>query len=309
MSSLIDVAIIGSGPAGWTAALYSSRSMLSTTVFSGDATGGQLMLTNDVENFPGFPNAITGPDLMKNMQEQAEKYGTVTVKKTVTQVTKNGDIFDITISTGEAMQAKTVILATGAQAKWLGLPSEKRLMGKGVSGCAICDGFFFGGQDVVVVGGGNAALEDALFLTKYAKTIYLVHRRDEFRGEKILQEKVKKEEKIKILYFHELQEINGEETVEGVTLLNNQTNKTIDIEASGVFIAIGHSPTTKFVNNLVDTDSDGYAVVKHGSTESSTEGLFLAGDVADKKYRQAITAAGMGCMAALDANDYIKSKF
>lgn len=294
---LYDVIAIGSGPAGYTAALYTSRAFLKTLVLSGLEPGGQLTTTTDVDNFPGFPNGILGPQLVADMKAQAERFGTEVKPETVQKISKDNN-FTITTDTS-TFQAKTVIIATGASAMYLGLPSEQRLKGKGVSACATCDGFFFRGKEVVVVGGGDTAMEEATFLAKFASKVTIVHRREEFRASAIMLDRARKDPKITFLTNREIVEIYGDSAVRGIKLNNGD-----DIKTDGVFLAIGHKPNTTFLNGFVELDKKGYVIVcPH--TQTSVTGVFAAGDCVDHRYRQAIVAAGQGCMAAIDVERYL----
>jgi thioredoxin reductase (NADPH) len=306
---LKEIIIIGSGPAGYTAGIYASRACLDALLIRGTTPGGQLTTTTDVENYPGFAEVIQGPWLMEQMELQAEKAGLALANDTIISLEKHGDIF--LLKGDQEYQAKSVILATGAQAKWLGLPSEEKFKGYGVSSCATCDGFFYKNKDVLVIGGGNTALEEALYLSKIAKSVTLIHRRDSFRAEKILQNKVFNNEKITILWNKNLVEVVGHEKPLGVTgaIIKDAISDQIQqLEVAGIFIAIGHSPNNILVKHLVNCDSDGYVITESNSTKTSIPGLFAAGDLQDKIYRQAITAAGSGCMAALDAEKYLSSQ-
>jgi thioredoxin reductase (NADPH) len=300
---MYDIIIIGSGPAGLTAAIYTCRARLETLVISGLSWGGQLMLTNEVENFPGFPNGVMGPELMDKMRTQAEKFGAKFLFEDVTAVDFSARPF--TIKTGSGKQeAKAVIVATGASAQWLELPSEARLRGRGVSACATCDAPFFRDKKVVVVGGGDTALEDSLTLTSYAREVAIVHRRDQLRACKLLQEQVFANAKIKVVWNSVVEEILGEKKVEAVKLRNVKTGEVSSMAADGVFIAIGHKPNTDVFKGQIALDSNGYIIV-HDETKTSVEGVFAAGDNHDTKYKQAITAAGAGCKAALDAQRHL----
>lgn len=302
-----DVLIIGSGPAGWTAAVYATRAMRETVVVTGIQPGGQLTITTDVENYPGFA-VIQGPELMDRMREQSEKLGAKIYEDHIGSVDFNAAPFNALGESGTAYNADAVILATGAQAKWLGLPSEERFKGFGVSACATCDGFFYRGKEVIVVGGGNTAVEEALFLTNFATKVTLVHRRDSLRAEKILQDRLFKHPKIELMWNTVLEEVLGDENPLGVTgaiLKNVTTNEQVKVEVHGIFIAIGHAPATSLFKDKLDMDSNGYLVTAPDSTATSVDGVFAAGDVTDDVFRQAVTAAGMGCMAALESEKWL----
>jgi thioredoxin reductase (NADPH) len=301
-----DVAIIGSGPAGLTAAIYAGRALVKTLVLAGRIAGGQLMLTSDVENFPGFSNGIQGPDLMQEMRKQAERFGAEIIDEDVESVDFEHRPFKL-VAGEKAYMAKAVIVATGSSAKWLGLPSEEKLRGRGVSSCATCDGYFFRERRVVVVGGGDTALEEALFLTKYATQVTIVHRRDTLRASKIMQNRAMTNQKIKFIWNSVVEDITGEGKVEGVKIRNVKTDEVSMMSCDGVFVAIGHQPNTTAFGGQIDLDERGYVVSKNG-TETSVEGVFVAGDVHDYKYRQAATAAGEGCRAALDALGYLEEQ-
>ena len=301
-----DIIIIGSGPAGLTAAVYAGRALVKTLVVGGRQTGGQLMLTSGVENFPGFSEAVEGPDLMKHMRKQAERFGAEIIDVDAESVDVSSK--PIKVKTGEKIHTtKALIIATGSSAKWLGLPSETRMRGRGVSSCATCDGYFFRGKRVVVVGGGDTALEEAVFLTKYATEVIVVHRREELRGSKIMQHRALSNKKIKFIWNSVIEEILGEQKVEGVKLRNTATNELSIIPSDGVFVAIGHQPNTKIFNRQIALDEKGYVLAKDG-TRTSVNGVFVAGDVHDFKYRQAVTAAGEGCKAAMDALAYLEEQ-
>lgn len=300
--------IIGSGPAGYTAAIYGARAMLAPVLFQGIQPGGQLTITTDVENYPGFAEGVQGPWLMEQMREQAVHMGTEIISDTVVDVDFTRRPFTLKTDGGETYTADAVIIATGAQARWLGLPSEQKFKGYGVSACATCDGFFYRGKDVLVVGGGNSAVEEALFLTNFASSVTVVHRRGEFRSEKILQERLRKNAKISVLFHTVLDEVIGGEnplSVTGARLRNVSTGETFDKPVHGIFIAIGHAPATEVFKGKVAMKPNGYIITVPGSAATDIPGVFAAGDVTDEIYRQAVTAAGMGCMAALDAERYL----
>lgn len=304
--------IIGAGPAGYTAAIYAARANLQPILVQGMQPGGQLTITTDVENFPGFPDGIQGPHLVQQMAAQAERVGTKLIYDVITSVDFSVRPFRCTADSGDVFVADSIVIATGAQARWIGLPSEKHFQGFGVSGCATCDGFFFRGKEVVVVGGGNSALEEALYLTNHATKVTLVHRRDAFRGEKIMHERVMKNPKIAIVWDSVVDEIKGDEeptrSVTGVVLRNVKTNVQTLLPTSGVFVAIGHDPATKLFQGKLTLDAEGYIVTRPDSTATEIPGVFAAGDVKDKVYRQAVTAAGMGCMAALEAEKFLAAQ-
>lgn len=301
------VIIIGSGPAGYTAALYLARAGYTPLVIAGALTpGGQLMNTTEVENYPGFVDGILGPDLMEAMQKQAEKFGAQIILNDVVYVDFKDDLKTVTTDDGETYTANAVIISTGSQVRKLGVPGEQEYSGRGVSYCATCDGFFFRGKPIVVVGGGDSAFEEALFLTRFGSSVTLIHRRDSFRASKIMIDRARKNEKIKFVLNSVVQSINGSnEDAQSVTVKNVVTGETQDIEASGIFVAIGHLPSTSFLNNSIALNEDGTISVQGASTKTSIPGVFAAGDVVDSVYRQAISAAGMGCRAALDAQAYL----
>lgn len=302
------VVIIGSGPAGYTAAIYAARAMLEPILIQGIQPGGQLTITTDVENYPGFADVIQGPWLMEQMEKQAVHVGTKIVTDLVTKLETGQRPFRLTCDSGDVYLAEAVILATGAQARWLGLPSETKFQGGGVSACATCDGFFYRNKEVVVVGGGNSAVEEALYLTNHASRVTIVHRRDHFRAERILQERLFKHPKIKVVWDSAVDEICGTENPNKVThvrLKNVKTGTLTDVPTDGVFVAIGHAPATELVKGQVKLKPSGYVEVAPNSTATSVPGLFAAGDVADETYRQAVTAAGLGCMAALETERFL----
>ncbi|GIH64979.1 thioredoxin-disulfide reductase [Microbispora siamensis] len=305
MSDVRNVIIIGSGPAGYTAAVYTARADLKPLVFEGSVTaGGALMNTTDVENFPGFPDGIMGPDLMDNFRKQAERFGAELVADDVVEVDLEANPKVVKTYT-DTYYAKAVILATGSRYRELGLENEKRLSGRGVSWCATCDGFFFRDQDIVVVGGGDTAMEEAIFLTRFAKSVTVIHRRDSLRASKIMQDRAFANEKIRFIWDSEVADVLGEERVSGVRVRNVKTGEESDLPVGGVFVAIGHEPRTELLKGQVDLDEQGYIVVDSPSTRTNIDGVFAAGDVVDHIYRQAITAAGTGCAAALDAERWL----
>ncbi|MEK7141183.1 MAG: thioredoxin-disulfide reductase [Patescibacteria group bacterium] len=318
---MYDVIIIGSGPAGYTAALYTSRAFLKTLLLTGIQSGGQLTTTTDVDNYPGFAGGIKGPALMEEMKSQAERFGTEVVTdavtrcrtqdlrlKTTTQNGQTGTTFMVTGQSGKEYEGRAVIVATGAAAQYLGLPSETRLMGKGVSACATCDGFFFRGKDVVVIGGGDTAMEEATFLTTFASHVTIVHRREEFRASAIMLDRARKNPKISFLLNKTVEEILGENVVTGVRLKDNITGALEDVKTDGVFLAIGHKPSTEFLKDFIDLDSKGYIVINLSGTATSIPGVFAGGDCVDFRYRQAVVAAGQGCMAGMDAEKWLSEQ-
>ena len=301
------VLIIGSGPAGYTAGVYASRAMLSPVLVQGIEPGGQLTTTTEVENWPG-DTEVQGPDLMIRMQEHAKAMGCEIIGDIISDLDLSKRPFTASSDSGTTYTSDAVILATGARAKWLGLPSEEKFKGFGVSACATCDGFFYRGQEIVVIGGGNTAVEEALFLTNFASKVTLIHRRDELRAEAILIDRLMKNEKIEPLWFHEMIEVQGNDTplgVNGVRVKHTKTGEITEIPCSGVFVAIGHAPANELVKDVLETHMGGYVVTKPDSTETSIPGVFAAGDLTDHKYRQAVTSAGMGCMAALEAERFL----
>jgi thioredoxin reductase (NADPH) len=302
------VLIIGSGPAGYTAAVYAARANLSPVLIAGLQPGGQLTITTDVENYPGFADPIQGPWLMEQMAKQAEHVGTEILYDIVTEVDFSARPFKATTDGGQKFEAESVIISTGAQARWLGLDSEQKYQGAGVSACATCDGFFYRGKKVAVIGGGNTAVEEAIYMTHHASHVTLIHRRDSLRAEQILQKRLFENPKVSVIWEHAVDEILGggtPEVVTGVRLKNVKTGETQEVELDGVFVAIGHSPTTSVFHGQVKLDAEGYVITKPGTTETSIPGVFAAGDVQDKTYRQAVTAAGTGCMAALEAEKFL----
>ena len=301
-----NVIIIGSGPAGWTAAVYAARANLEPLMFEGAVTaGGALMNTTEVENFPGFRDGIMGPDLMENMRAQAERFGTEIITDDVESVRLEDDIKVVTDSEGTEYRARAVILAMGSAYRELGLPEEKRLSGRGVSWCATCDGFFFRDQDIAVVGGGDSAVEEATFLTKFARSVTIVHRRDELRASKIMAERAHANEKISFAWNSAVDAIHGDEKLTGITLRDTVTGDTRELPVTGLFVAIGHDPRNELVKGVVELDAEGYVLVEGRTTRTNIPGVFACGDLVDHTYRQAITAAGSGCAAALDAERFL----
>jgi len=300
--------IVGSGPAGYTAAIYAARAGMKPVLYTGKEPGGQLMITNDVENYPGYPDGIMGPQMMADFQKQAERFDTKVISEMITGVDFSGPVHTLTSETGEIIKTHSVIISTGASAKWLGLESETRLMNKGVSACAVCDGFFYKGQEVIVVGGGDTAAEEATYLAKLCPTVHLLVRRDELRASKIMQKRVMKTENLKVHWNTETVEVLGDEEVIGAKVINNQTKEESVINASGFFVAIGHKPNTSIFQPWLDFNEAGYIITKPDSTKTKAEGVFASGDAQDHIYRQAVTAAGTGCMAALDAERYLAAK-
>ncbi len=308
MSETYDVVIVGSGPAGYTAALYAARANLDVLVFQGFEVGGQLMLTSDVENYPGYRDGVMGPDMMDDFEAQAARFGAKMRPQNVERVDFSGRPFRLWAEDeDEPVFARAVVIATGAKARWLGLPGEERLMGRGVSGCATCDGFFFKDKRVAVVGGGDTAMEEALFLTKFAAEVLLIHRRDQFRASKIMLDRAQKNPKITFITDTVIQDVLGEDSVEGVTIKNLKTGEEREVQVDGFFAAIGHAPATGIFEDQVEMDDGGYILQKE-NTMTSVPGVFAAGDVSDKRYRQAVTAAGDGCRAAIDAERWLEEQ-
>ena len=304
----IKCLIIGSGPAGYTAAIYAARADMKPVMYTGMQMGGQLTTTTEVDNFPGYPNGTDGTAMMEDLKNQAERFGTDVRFGLVTNVElsdKVGGIHKVVVDESKEIEAETIIISTGATAKYLGLESEMRLIGGGVSACATCDGFFYKGQDVVVVGGGDTAAEEATYLANICKKVYLLVRKDFMRASKAMQHRVTKTENIELLYNTEVEEVLGDNVVTGVRAINNQTKETTEITVSGVFIAIGHTPNSDLFKGVLDMDETGYILTKGKTTKTNMPGVFAAGDIQDKEYRQAVTAAGTGCMAALDAERYL----
>jgi len=298
--------IVGSGPAGYTAAIYASRANLDPVLYTGHEPGGQLMITNDVENFPGYPNGIVGPEMMADLEKQARRFGTVVHLGTlINKVDFSQRPFRLWADDGTEMLAHTVVVATGASAKWLGIEAERRLANKGISACAVCDGFFYRKQVVAVVGGGDTAAEEATYLAKLCPEVHLIVRKGALRASKIMQERVMKTPNIRVHWHSEVADVLGTEAVEGIRLINNQTQAYTDVPVAALFIAIGHQPNTQIFKGQLDMDETGYLITKAGTAHTNIEGVFACGDAQDKVYRQAITAAGTGCMAALDAERYL----
>ena len=304
----IECLIIGSGPAGYTAAIYASRADLKPVMYTGMQMGGQLTTTTEVDNFPGYPNGTDGTMMMEDLKNQAERFGTDVRFGLVTSVQLSeteGGIHNVTVDESKLIEAETIIISTGASAKYLGLENEQRLIGGGVSACATCDGFFYKGQDVIVVGGGDTAAEEATYLAKLCKNVKMLVRRDEMRASKAMQHRVNTTENLEVFYNTELDDVLGDTVVDGVRVVNNVSGEKTEIEVTGVFIAIGHKPNTDLFKGVIDMDETGYIITKGKSTKTNVPGVFAAGDVQDKEYRQAVTAAGTGCMAALDAERYL----
>ena len=305
----MNTIIIGSGPAGYTAAIYAARADLNPIIYTGMEPGGQLTTTTDVDNFPGYPKGIDGPTMMNELKEQAERFGTEVKIDFISKVDfskEKGGIHKLYTQNGDEIKSKTVIISTGASAKYLGLKSEQRLIGGGVSACAVCDGFFYKNQDVAIVGGGDTAIEEATYLAKICSNVTMLVRKDHFRASKAMQNRLANFDNINVLFNHEIDEVIGENVVEGIKIKNNLNNEVSEIKITGLFIAIGHSPNTDIFKGSVEMDNSGYILTDKISTKTNIPGVFAAGDVQDKDYRQAITAAGTGCMAALDAERYLQ---
>ena len=305
----MNTIIIGSGPAGYTAAIYAARADLKPIIYTGLEPGGQLTTTTDVDNFPGYPKGIDGPTMMNELKEQAERFGTEVKIDFISKVDfskEKGGVHKLYTQNGDEIQSKTVIISTGASAKYLGLESEQRLIGGGVSACAVCDGFFYKNQDVAIVGGGDTAIEEATYLAKICSNVTMLVRKDHFRASKAMQNRLANFDNINVLFNHEIDEVIGESVVEGIKITNNLNDKVSDIKITGLFIAIGHSPNTDIFKGTLEMDDSGYILTDKISTKTNIPGVFAAGDVQDKDYRQAITAAGTGCMAALDAERYLQ---
>ena len=305
MENIQNCVIIGSGPAGYTAAIYAARANMNPVLYTGQEPGGQLMITTDVENYPGYPDGIMGPQMMEDFRKQAERFGTTIHYELINKVDFTGPVHKLWTEGGEEVHAHTVIIATGASAKWLGLESETRLMNKGVSACAVCDGFFFRGKEVAIVGGGDTAAEEATYLSKLSPKVHMLVRRDEFRASKIMQERVLNAPTIQVHWNTETIEILGDEMVNGIRVKNNKTNEESIIPVEAFFVAIGHKPNTDLFSNWLDMNEAGYLNTIPGSTKTNIPGVFASGDAQDHVYRQAVTAAGTGCMAALDAERYL----
>ena len=305
----MNTIIIGSGPAGYTAAIYAARADLNPVIYTGLEPGGQLTTTTEVDNFPGYPNGVDGPTMMNELKEQAERFGTKVEIDFISKVDfskERGGIHKLYTQNGDEIRSKTVIISTGASAKYLGLPSEKRLIGGGVSACAVCDGFFYKNQDVAIVGGGDTAIEEATYLAKICSKVTMLVRKDHFRASKAMQNRLANFDNIEVLFNHEIEEVIGDSVVEGIKIKNNLNSEVSILKITGLFIAIGHTPNTDIFKGLVEMDDGGYIITDKASTKTNIHGVFAAGDVQDKDYRQAITAAGTGCMAALDAERYLQ---
>ena len=305
----MNTLIIGSGPAGYTAAIYAARADLKPIIYTGLEPGGQLTTTTDVDNFPGYPKGIDGPKMMNELKEQAERFGTEVRIDFISKVefsSERGGVHKVFSQDGTKIEAKAIIICTGASAKYLGLPSEQKLIGGGVSACAVCDGFFYKNQEVAVVGGGDTAVEEATYLAKICSKVTMIVRKDHLRASKALQNRINKYTNISVLFNHEVKEVMGEDVVQGIKITNNLTEELSEINITGLFIAIGHTPNTEIFKGQIEMDKSGYIITKSKSTITNVPGVFAAGDVQDKEYRQAVTAAGTGCMAALDAERYLQ---
>ena len=305
----MNTLIIGSGPAGYTAAIYAARADLKPIIYTGLEPGGQLTTTTDVDNFPGYPRGIDGPKMMNELKEQAERFGTEVRIDFISKVefsSERGGVHKVFSQDGTKIETKTIIISTGASAKYLGLPSEQKLIGGGVSACAVCDGFFYKNQEVAVVGGGDTAVEEATYLAKICSKVTMIVRKYHLRASKALQHRIKKYTNISVLFNHEVKEVKGEDVVQGVKITNNLTEELSEINITGLFLAIGHTPNTEIFKGQIEMDNSGYIITKSKSTITNVPGVFAAGDVQDKEYRQAVTAAGTGCMAALDAERYLQ---
>lgn len=308
ISEKVSCLIIGSGPAGYTAAIYAARANLKPVLYQGIQPGGQLTITTDVENYPGFPEGIQGPDMMMNFEKQAARMGTDIRYGLATAVDFSEQPYKVEINEEKWIAADAIIISTGASAKWLGLPGEQRLNGHGVSACAVCDGFFFRGQEVAIVGAGDTAAEEALYLSKICSKVHMIIRKDEMRASKIMQERVLNTPNIQIYWNHETEDVIGNAKVSGVNIFNNKTGEKTTLTVAAFFVAIGHQPNSDIFKGLLDMDETGYILTQPGTTKTNVEGVFAAGDVQDKTYRQAVTAAGSGCMAALEAERYLGEK-
>lgn len=306
--SVERLTILGTGPGGLTAAIYSARANLSPLVVEGEQPGGQLTITSDVENYPGFAEPVMGPDLMIAFRKQAERFGTRFLQGNVTEADLSKRPFTLSFADGRKIQTETLIIATGASAKWMNVPGEKQFLGKGVSACATCDGFFFRNMDIMVVGGGDTAMEEATFLTRFAKTVTVVHRRDRLRASKAMQDKANRNPKIKFIWDSAIEKILGDRGVTSVLVRNLKTNEVNEMPTQGVFVAIGHEPNTSFFRSALKSNAAGYILTEPGTSRTSVSGVFAAGDVADPTYRQAVTAAGTGCMAAIDAERFLENE-
>jgi thioredoxin reductase (NADPH) len=306
-TEILECLIIGSGPAGYTAAIYAARADLKPVLYTGMQPGGQLTITNDVENYPGYPDGVMGPEMMEDFKKQAERFGTDVRFGMATKVEFGDKTHKVTIDEDKVIETKTLIISTGASAKWLGIPSEDKLNGRGVSACAVCDGFFFKGQDVAIVGGGDTAAEEATYLSKLCRKVYMIVRRDELRASKAMQNRVFKTPNLEVLFEHETQEILGDDAVNGVLVRNVKTGEVRKLDITGFFVAIGHTPNSSLFKGKLDMDETGYIKTIPGTSKTNVPGVFACGDVQDHVYRQAVTAAGTGCMAALDAERYLVS--